>query len=278
MSSGLATEWAQWMNAGGMSSRTISERVDLVSRFEAASGRASVDVDWRPLVDFLANPAFSTGTKVTYHTHLTCWFDWLVNIGARADNPMALLRAPRAPRRRPRPLTFEQLETVLATRMHHRTRAMILLGAYEGFRVSEIARTRGEHYDLAELTVYVHGKGDREDYLPMHETVAELAATMPRRGYWFPSHVRDGQPILGNSVSAMIGHVLERAGVEHRTAHSLRHFYATYLLRTGTDMRAVQELMRHERLATTQIYTEVDNATKRAAVARLPSPARGLAA
>jgi integrase/recombinase XerD len=84
---------------------------------------------------------------------------------------------------------------------------MILLGAYAGLRVSEIAAIRGEHVDLITSTIAITGKGDKTRYIPLHPILQGLAVEMPERSWWFPSNVGNheygaGGPVLGNSVSA----------------------------------------------------------------------------
>lgn len=273
MTPGHLAAWAQWMAAAGMADRTVKERVRLVAQFEQETGIDPVTADWRALAAFLADDEFKPGTRQTYYGHLAAWFYWLVVVEeARPDDPTMKIRTPKVPRRYPNPVTLDHLGRILDTRMHHRTRAMILLGAYEGFRVSEIAHTRGDHFD--DDDIHVLGKGGVKAKVPVHALVAEIAATMPRRGLWFPSHTREGHPILGNSVSAIIKGVMERAGIPPaKKPHSLRHFFGTYVLRTsGGNLRVAQELMRHASVASTQLYTEVDIAERRAAVAALPAP------
>lgn len=269
-SPGLLAEWAQWMKAAGMSTRTITDRVQLVARFEAACSVQSVIADWQDLAGFLGSDHFQPGTRQTYHAHLKAWFHWLVLMDHRETDPTIKLRSPKAPKRKPRPITLAQLSRILNTRMHRRTRAMVLLGAYEGFRVSEIARVRGS--DLRGEEIEVLGKGGRQDKLPVHDLVAEVAATMPRTGFWFPSHVKLG-PITGKSVSAILSDLMDRAGVPG-TPHCLRHFYGTECLKTKGNLAVVRQLMRHENLATTALYTEVEDAEMRATIKALPVPLR----
>jgi site-specific recombinase XerD len=107
--------------------------------------------------------------------------------------------------------------------------------------------------------------------VPLHPAVQAEAAGYPARGWWFPSPADRTRPMSGNSVSATVSATMRRAGI-HGTAHSLRHWYGTTMLRGGANIRVVQENMRHVSLASTQIYTKVDDQERAAAVVLLPVP------
>jgi integrase/recombinase XerD len=179
------------------------------------------------------------------------------------------------PRARPRPFTVEQIQRMLTGGAYGRTRAMILLGFYQGFRVSQIARVRGEDIDLVDMTIQTVGKGSKVATLPLHPVVAELARLMPRRGWWFPARGGREGHVRPSSVSDLVKDAKVRAGITdpRLTAHSLRHAFGTELAEHGVDIRVIQELMMHADLSTTQIYTGVSEGRKAAGVASLPSGA-----
>ncbi|WP_280516451.1 tyrosine-type recombinase/integrase [Actinomyces succiniciruminis] len=139
----------------------------------------------------------------------------------------------------------------------------MLLGAYAGLRIHEIACIRGTDIDTVAGTLHVAGKGGRDDILPAHPVILDQAADYPP-GYWFPSPTED-QPVKAKTVGTVISRAFNRAGVRG-SAHQLRHYFATSLLRAGADSRVVQTLMRHESLATTGRYLGVDDAQQRAAL------------
>ncbi len=162
---------------------------------------------------------------------------------------------------RPRPVADEHLTILLDTRMYKRTRAMILLAAYAGLRVSEIAAIKGDDVDTVINTITVIGKGDKERQIPLHPILKDLAAVMPPRGWWFPTYIGNtkhlaGGPMLGNSVSSSISNVMNRAGIPG-TPHALRHWFGSALREAGVDSLVIKELMGHESLATTAIYVDV---------------------
>lgn len=263
-------EWVAHQQAAGLARRTVVERAQLIRRMQEMTGCDSLTVTTPQIAGFLADPRFGPATRRCYHAHLRAWFRWLQEFGYRPDDPAVRLRPPRVPRRSPRPVTVDQLALMLAQRMHRRTRAMILLGAYEGLRVSEIAAVRGE--DLRGGSLWVTGKGGVTAAVPVHRAVAEVAARMPEIGWWFGSYVNAGGHITGNAVSQIISNVMRRAGVPG-TPHCLRHFFGTECLRAaGGNLVVTQQLMRHANLATTALYTDVDDTARRAAVDRLPVP------
>jgi len=258
------------MRAASLAPRTIQARIDLVLLFAERTGLDPTGASWQDLTMFLAALA-GAGTRQTYQGHFRAWYQWLVRMEYRPDDPTQKLHKQRVPRRSPRPFTIGQVSKILSQRMHRRTRAMVLLGAYEGFRVSEIAKVAGPHIEGP--NIWVEGKGGVVDKVPLHPLVAEVAETFPARDFWFPSHVRPG-PMTGNSASRIISDLIARAGVDG-TAHQLRHFFLTEALRaSGGNLKVAQELGRHASIATTAGYTKVDDEERRAAVFALPRPLR----
>lgn len=268
----LFEDWVLWMQARGMAKRTIADRPRVVLRVAKASDMAPDVLTSRALMTYLARSQVSPASRANYHVTLSAWFRWLVENGHRDDNPMAKVPRPKIPRRRPRPVETAHLQKLLASRMHRRTKTFVLLAAFEGLRVHEIAKIRGEDFDLLGRRLYVVGKGGVDEWLPLHPRLAAEAVGYPRRGYWFTTYVGNGehaQHVLAASVSRIVSIAMERAGVPG-SAHSLRHWYGTQLVRSGADLRTAQTLLRHASLATTQIYTQVGEDRRAEAVDRLP--------
>jgi integrase/recombinase XerD len=247
------------MRAEGLASRTITERTRIVRAAAATIGREPDRFTTDDLLNYLAALP-SASTRQAYFSALRAWHRWLCAAGHRVDDPMAGLPRPRAPRRQPHPVATAHIERLLASGIRRRTRTALLLCAYQGLRVHEAAKIRGEDVDLIAHTLRVVGKGG---------VVAAEAEHYPRRGYWFPSYARPSRPVCSTSLSAVISRAMQRAGVPG-TAHSLRHWFGTELLRGGADARTVQTLMRHASLATTALYTLVNSDQQRAALHLLP--------
>lgn len=252
------------MRAQGLSERTVAERRRIVSQAADATGADPGGLDPDAVTAWLAGLP-GAGTRSAYAAALRAWTRWLTATGRVEEDAMETVPRPRTPHYRPRPVTAEQVRAVLDQRLRRDTRTKVVLAAYAGLRAHEIAKVRGEDVDAEAGTLHVIGKGGRDDLLPAHPMVLEAAAHHPGRGWWFPSPTGAGRPVTPRSVGDAVAQALRRAGVD-ATAHQLRHFFATELLRTGTDCRIVQTLMRHESLSTTGRYLGVDEDQQRAAL------------
>lgn len=266
----LLARWRTHQVARNLSARTIAERERVVTAFGASrcGGAAHVATTDQVASWLAAGTEWSRGTRHTYWSALRAWFEWLVTTGVRDDNPLTPLGSPRRPRGTPHPVDRTRIPELTEGRMWPTTRAYVLLAVYAGLRVHEIAKVRGEDIDLVAHTVRVVGKGGIDAVLPLHPELVSLAETMPRRGWWFPSPSTRSGHVAGRSVGERIADVMARKGVPG-TAHSLRHTFATELVRSGADLRTVQELLRHQSLQTTAIYTQVSDDQREIAVRRL---------
>jgi site-specific recombinase XerD len=242
-----------------------------VYRFAGLAGVDPLELTAEDILDALDRLDVAPSTVESYLCHLRAWFRWCEHAGLRSGDPTIRVGKPQVAVREPRPISNEHAELLSRdTTMRPGTRAKIILGMYQGLRVSEIARVRGRDIDLISQTLTVTGKGGKRVQLPLHPLVADLAAVMPRRGWWFPSPVDPSRPIGRTSCSDGIRRAMHRLGVPG-SGHQLRHWFASSLLENGVDVRVVQTLMRHASLATTAIYTRVSKTMQREALAHLPT-------
>lgn len=257
----------EYMKAGNLAKRTISSRLSILTQLSRHQNVPLVEVKAFHLRREIGRDDLKPASKATMRNVFRAFFGFLEEEGLIAENPSLRLPVVKVPPHRPRPYTQEQIDRLLSTGAYRRTRSMILLAAYEGLRASEIAAVHSDDIDLHAGTLKVFGKGGRTDYLPLHPTIRELAETMGP-GYWFPARGGREGHIHGNSVSDLLTDARNRAGITDRrlTGHSLRHSFGTELVRGGANIRAVQELMRHSSLSTTQRYTEVLDEDRRQAL------------
>lgn len=259
------------MQGQGLSARTITERIRVIRQITTVTGTDPAALTPQTISTWLTTLP-SAATKNAYFTILRAWSTWLVQSDHRTDDPTTRVPRPRTPAGHPRPVTDTQLDAVLALPLRQDTRTKIILGAYAGMRVHEIAKIKGEDISPVAGTITITGKGGRTDTLPAHQLILQQATHYPRRGLWFPSPLDPSAPVQAKTVSRVISDAFNRADAP-ATAHQLRHFFATSLLRAGTDSRIVQSLMRHESLATTGRYLAVDTDQQRTALSALtPTP------
>lgn len=263
----LVNLWRTWQFAQSLSKRTVHERTATVIRMARWCSVEPEHATIEQLASWLSEGGnWAPRTRWTYHSALSAWFLWLQQQNYRVNNPMVMIGKPRRPRSVPRPISNRELVRLLSVRQHNRTRAMILLAAFAGLRVHEIAKIRAEHLNLIERHVVVIGKAAVTATLPLHHLVIEQAYRMPREGWWFPGSDHGHQ--RRESVGGTIKEAMIRAGV-NGSAHQLRHWFLTELVDTGTDLRTVQDLARHASLTSTQIYTQVNDRRRVEGIDRL---------
>lgn len=256
-------DFVDWLRSWGASDATVTVRLRVCAAFQREYDAATATAD--DIGRWLARPNLSPWTRHSYYGHLRSLYDYLRRSGRRPDDPMIDMRAPKRPAQKPRPLApLEQSRAMVAA--DDTVKAFLLLGLLAGLRAFEIAKIRGE--DISQDALYVRGKGGKDAMIPTHPLLWELAQVMPRQGWWFPSPHRDKEHIHPATVTRRISALFRELGIEGST-HRARHSYCTNLMRAGVALRIVQELARHDSLATTAGYLAVDEDERRAAVALL---------
>ncbi len=213
---------------------------------------------------------------------LRSFFRWACREGHVEKNPARALPSPRLPRTLPRAMTQPDTERLLETddegSFPERDRALFELLYATGLRVSEAAGLDLEDVDFASRLLRVVGKGNKERIAPFGEEAGEaLSAYLPvrqeRRRVALEAGDDDGEPVFVNarggrlttrSMARLLKIRLRAAGLSAEISpHALRHSFATHLLEAGADLRAIQELLGHASLSTTQKYTHLDAARLR---------------
>lgn len=262
-------DYELWQASRRLSPLTIAERSRVLAQFhndtqvQPAHARPVDIMRW-----ITSHADWSASTHCTYYSYLNAWYKFLQAHEYRTDNPMAKIGAPRSPERLPRPVSDADVRALLQSPTHTRTHAMLLLASLQGLRVHEIAKVKADDLDLEAGTLRVLGKGGSLHSLPLHPQVAAYAWRMPRKGWWFPSPARPGEPVRSKSVSQAIGDTMERCGIRG-TPHALRHYFATRLLADGADIYTVRDLLRHKNVSTTAIYAKLPDELRRDAIDRI---------
>ncbi|NNK98326.1 MAG: tyrosine recombinase XerC [Xanthomonadales bacterium] len=197
-------------------------------------------------------------------------FRWMLREGFAEHNPATPVRAPKSPRHLPATLDADTIGQLLDipcdTPLAIRDKAIMELFYSSGLRLSELATLRWEQVDLGSGMVTVTGKGNRSRMVPVGRIAAK--ALLEWRKVWAKfapleePHVfvsQRGNPIATRTIQARIRHWAQRQGMPQSIyPHLLRHSFASHMLESSGDLRAVQELLGHADISTTQIYTHLD--------------------
>ena len=274
-----------WIEQGVARNTLAAYRSDLTlfARALARDGRELPSAGAGDIQEYLAARHRAAGAKQPFSARsqarllsaLRRYYRFLVRERVRQDDPTALIGAPRLGRSLPKSLSAGDVEKLLAApdtadTLGLRDRAMLELMYASGLRVSELVKLPVHQLNLQRGVVQVIGKGGRERLVPIGEEAA----------HWLERYLRQGRPeLLGHAAAEAVfvsrrGEGMTRqnfwmlikryarlAGVSAKLSpHTLRHAFATHLLEHGADLRAVQMLLGHRDLSTTQIYTHVTRA------------------
>jgi integrase/recombinase XerC len=201
-------------------------------------------------------------------------YRWLAQEGVVEQNPAKLVATPKLPKKLPRVPTIEEINSVLDGQMPdtaafpERDRLMLELLYGCGIRNSELTGINLDDIRMSAEAILIRGKGKKERYVPFGDSVKiALGAYLPARQATL-SEVRKATNALlinqrgGRLTTRSVGRIVKKIAVAKGLSpdvhpHTLRHAFGTHLLEEGADLRAIQELLGHERLATTQRYTQL---------------------
>jgi len=201
-------------------------------------------------------------------------YRWLAQEGVVEQNPAKLVSTPRLPAKLPRVPTIEEVNSVLDGKMPEeasfpeRDRLLLELLYGCGIRNSELVGINLEDIRISHEAILIRGKGKKERYVPFCEGVRNaLASYLPWRQQLLATRKKVTPALLvnqrgGRLTTRSVGRIVKRIAVAKGLSpdvhpHTLRHAFGTHLLEEGADLRSIQELLGHERLATTQRYTQL---------------------
>jgi site-specific recombinase XerD len=263
-----ASQLAEWASRRGMDPGTIGVR------------------DLRRYLAELSESGHAPATVARKLASLRALLRVQIELGLRRENPAELLSSPKRPRRLPRVLKPQEVEVLLdripaTTPLELRDRALFELAYASGLRAEELVTLEVDWLDFDAEAVRVEGKGGKTRVVPVGEPALRALERYLAAGR--PALDAHGERALLLSKS---GHRLSTSDVRRRLRiwgrrsasgapalvdvhpHALRHSFATHLLEGGADLRAIQELLGHATISTTQVYTRVESRRLRSAYAR----------
>jgi len=260
-----------------MSPNTVSSYCSDVAAFldaYSSDPRKAVSAD---IADYLASKSdtISKRSQARQLSSLSSFFDWLILEGERKDNPCDAVDHPKLGRYLPEVLSVEEIGNIIdgvntSSWQGVRNRAILEILYGCGLRVSELCTLKISNVYEDESFVRIIGKGNKERLVPMGGAAVEAykawisirpdAAAPAYDDYAFLN--RFGKPLSRISVF----NIVKKSAVEAKitkeiSPHTFRHSFATHLIENGADLRVVQEMLGHESILTTEIYTHIDAAT-----------------
>lgn len=238
--------------------------------------------DLEAFVASLYDTDVAVATRSRIVSGVKTFFKFLRLEGYIDENPAIMLEKPAVGRHLPQVLTVDEIDAMIAaidtnSPEAQRDRAIIetLYGC--GLRVSELTNMTLNHVFLDDRYMIVEGKGDKQRLVPMNDVTAdEISSYMNgyRRGLNIkPGHEiflflnRRGARLTRMRIFQIIRHLAEMAGIDKEISpHTLRHTFATHLLEGGANLRAIQMMLGHDSIATTEIYLHMDRSLLRAEI------------
>lgn len=238
--------------------------------------------DMQEFLKYVHDLGLGAATQARMVSGLRNFFNWLVLEGLVETNPTELLELPRSSRKLPEVLSLESINVLLeaidlSSPSGHRDRAIVEVLYSCGLRVSECTGLLISRLHLQERFITVVGKGNKERLVPIGTSAAKAVDIYlnQQRVHWKVQsgcsdmlflNQRGGQ-LSRVAVFQLVKRLAERAGLPGGISpHTFRHSFATHLVEAGADLRAVQEMLGHASITTTEIYTHLDRAYLRAEI------------
>ena len=262
-------------NASPHTIKAYSQELRLFSTHAGSRGWKQIDhITVRGFLSQLYDQGLSKSSVARSLAAVRSLFRWLAREGVVEQNPAKLVATPKLPKKLPRVPTIEEMNSVIDGEMPEvaafpeRDRLMLELLYGCGIRNSELTGINLDDIRLSAELILIRGKGKKERYVPFGDSVKNaLAAYLPERQKVLASGHRPSNPLLinrrgGRLTTRSVGRIIKKIAVAKGLSpevhpHTLRHAFGTHMLEEGADLRAIQELLGHERLATTQRYTQL---------------------
>ena len=265
-----------------MSPNTVASYCSDVADFLKSSGADPAKATSSQITDYFATRSeeLSKRSQARALSALRSFFDWAIMEDIRSDNPCDNIDSPKLGRYLPAVLSIEEVDRIIesvdcSTPKGIRDRAILETLYGSGLRVSEAVGLRISDIFLDKRFLRIIGKGDKQRIVPMggSEAAAIEAYLQVREIPAGPDYDdilflnRFGKSLSRVSMFKMIKEQAVLAGIfKDISPHTFRHSFATHLIENGADLRAVQEMLGHESILTTEIYTHIDSSTWQAAV------------
>ena len=262
-------------NASAHTIKAYAGDLDAFAAYMGSRGWKSIDhIAIRGFLSHLYDQGLGKTSVARALAAVRSLYRWLAQEGVVEQNPAKLVSTPRLGKKLPRVPTIDEMNSVLDGKMPEqasfpeRDRLMLELLYGCGIRNSELVGINLDDIRLSAEAILIRGKGKKERYVPFGGSArAALVTYLPWRQQLLVTLKKTNAALLmnqrgGRLTTRSVGRIVKRIAVAKGLSpdvhpHTLRHAFGTHMLEEGADLRAIQELLGHERLATTQRYTQL---------------------
>lgn len=263
----------------GLSDNTITSYLLDLEKLEAYCDQYHLDIvhlelsDLQQFVYDTFSASSNAKTQARNLSGIRSFYRFLVYQRYIEQDPSELLEQPHIEHHLPAVLTLEEIDAIMASidlssNEGHRNRAMLEMLYGSGLRVSELTELKLSNMYLDEGYMLINGKGSKQRLVPISPVAKKwFEYWKEERAHWridakatdYAFVNRYGRPLTRAMVFTIIKRLVEAAGIHKVVSpHTLRHSFATHLLQNGADLRIIQQLLGHESLATTELYTHIN--------------------
>ena len=222
---------------------------------------------------YLSTLEVTPKTKAHYLSVLNSFYNYMIFNGIIKNNPCSGIKLPKLEKKLPNYLTIDEIDKLLDIKLtkpiDYRNKAMLEVLFATGTRISELINLTLNQIDYDECVIRVFGKGKKMRIIPLGDTAMEYLKLYINeyRGFILKTKTseyvfvnKNGTKMSRQGFFKILKKLVKEAGITKDVSpHTLRHSFATYLLNNGADLRVIQELLGHENLVTTEIYSHLSN-------------------
>ena len=266
--------FCKYLEGKSYSKHTISNyKKDLKLFFNFSNNKIDVDYSFmRTYLQFLHNKKYTNKSIARHISSLKSFYKYLTKNGIIKDNPCLLINNPKIEKKLPNYINYNDLEILFTIPDKNdvlglRNLLILELLYSTGIRVSELVNIKTNDIDFDNNRIFILGKGNKERYVLygkicsnlLKEYLEKSRSKLNKNSEYLLLN-KFGNKITDRAIRMIIDDIVKKSSLKlNISPHTLRHTFATHLLNEGADLKIVQELLGHENIATTGIYTHVSN-------------------
>lgn len=250
---------------------TVRQYVRELARFSEAIGKSFLEVTNLDIRQYV-NSKNSTATKERIQVTIMVFYEWLIELGLVENHPfpkMLKLSKEKRIHRFVEYEAFQEIQNWMRENFSDRDYLMIVFKFATGLRTAELLNMQVKDINFKNNSIYIFGKGKKERTVFFRPEIGQALQAYIERNKITQGYVwadQDGNPVYERYFSRLFEAAKKEFGMEKFNPHISRHSFAVWMLNQGCDVAMLQALLGHEEIATTMLYTEVQNAALQVAV------------